>query len=388
MQPTSILTINGRIDVWRVRWHCREEGSETPADRWLDEAEATISEGVREMACRLNQDSGSFKKTAANLARAAHWSIGKEALRQLVEREGKLVLRAGQRAELQPEWTAEDCRTETGVSRLYLGCDGVQVPLVTEVEKQKRRTKIREKRRRRGRRCLPLPRATAGADQTYKEFKVANFYDETMTHRYVGVTSGNHEAAGRLMQRMACQLELSKAQEKVANVDGAPWIRNQIEFHGLVDAIGLDFYHLRENVQKSRRIVFGEESVQGQGMAGGSDAHVSARGLRCRLGATGRLAFSLAIAGQTKGSQPPAALCGGAKSDDPIPGVPPSRLADWQRAYGKRVQNHHATGQRTRPPLEWSQRRSDDGPRLPGRQPHVANLLDNSNARKELSAAR
>jgi len=264
MQPTSVLTINGRIDVWRVRWHCQQEGSEAPADRWLDEAEATISEGVREMACRLNQDSGSFEKTAANLARAAHWSISKEALRQLVEREGKQVLRALQRAELQPEWTAEDCPVETGVSRLYLGCDGVQVPLVTEEEKQKRRTKIRDKRRRRGRRCRPLPRATTGADQAYKEFKVANFYDETMKHRYVGATSGDHEAAGRLMQRMACQLELSKAKEKVANVDGAPWIRNQIEFHGLVDVIGLDFYHLRENVQKSRRIVFGEESAQGK----------------------------------------------------------------------------------------------------------------------------
>lgn len=73
MQPTSVLTINGRIDVWRIRWHCRLEGSETPADRWLDEAESTISEGVREMACRLNQSSSSFAKTAANLARAAHW---------------------------------------------------------------------------------------------------------------------------------------------------------------------------------------------------------------------------------------------------------------------------------------------------------------------------
>ena len=80
--------------MWRIRWHCRQEGSETPADSWLDEAEATISEGVREMACRLNQGSSSFEKTAANLARAAHWSISKEALRQLVEREGKLVLRA------------------------------------------------------------------------------------------------------------------------------------------------------------------------------------------------------------------------------------------------------------------------------------------------------
>ena len=180
------------------------------------------------MACRLNQGSSSFEKTAANLARAAHWSISKEALRQLIEREGKLVLRALQRAELQPEWTAADCQATEGVSRLYLGCDGVQVPLVTEEEKQKRRTKIREKRRRRGRRCRPLPHAKTGADQTYKEFKVANFYDETMEHRYVGATSGDHAAAGRLMQRMACQLELSKTREKVANMDGAPWIRNQI----------------------------------------------------------------------------------------------------------------------------------------------------------------
>ncbi len=172
------------------------------------------------MACRLNQDSASFAKTAANLARAAHWSISKEALRQLIEAEGKVVVRALQRGELQPEWTAAECLTAEGVSRMYLGCDGVQVPRVTVAEKQKRRTKTREKRRCRGRRCQPLPRAKTGADQAYKEFKVANFYDETMTHRYVGATRGDHEAAGRLMQRMACQLELSQAQEKVANVDG------------------------------------------------------------------------------------------------------------------------------------------------------------------------
>jgi hypothetical protein len=259
-----VLTINGRIEVWRIRWHCPAEGSETVADGWLDEAEATITQGVREMACRLNQGSTSFEKTAENLARAAHLSISKEALRQLIEGEGKVVLRALQRGVLEPDWTAEECRTPEGVSRLYLGCDGVNVPLVTEEEKQKRRTKIRQKRRQRGRKCRALPRAKTGADQSYKEFRVANFYDETMDHRYVGATSGDHEAAGRLMQRMASQVDLPQAQEKVANVDGAPWIRNQIEFHGLVDAIGLDFYHLRENLQKSRRIVFGEDSPAGK----------------------------------------------------------------------------------------------------------------------------
>jgi hypothetical protein len=47
------------------------------------------------------------------------------------------------------------------------------------------------------------------------------------------------------------------AQEKMALIDGAPWIRNQIELHGVVDSIGLDFYHLRDYAQKTRRIVFG-----------------------------------------------------------------------------------------------------------------------------------
>src|SRR5271155_764766 len=95
-QLISVLTTNGRIDVWRIRWHCPQEGSETAADAWLDEAEATISKGVREMACRLNQGSNSFEETAGNLAHAAHLSISKEALRQLIEGEGKAVLKAMQ----------------------------------------------------------------------------------------------------------------------------------------------------------------------------------------------------------------------------------------------------------------------------------------------------
>jgi hypothetical protein len=258
-----VLTINGRIELWRVRWHCPLAGSEVLADGWPDEAEATISEGVREMACRLNQGATSFRQTAEHLARAAHLSISSETLRQVIEGEGKRLLRALHQGTLGPAWSAADCRTAEHSSRLYLGCDGVKVPLVTEAEKQKRRAALREKRRR-GRRCRPLPRPKSGSDQPYKEFRVAHFYDETMKHRYVGATSGDHEAAGRLMQRMASQVQLRTAAEKVANIDGAPWIRNQIEFHGLVDAIGLDFYHLRENAQKARRGVFGEDAPEGK----------------------------------------------------------------------------------------------------------------------------
>lgn len=263
-QAYSVLTINGRMRLRRVRWHCPQDGSETIADRLLDEVESTVSEGVREMACRLNQDASSFQKTAENLRRAAHLEISKESLRQLVEKEGKAVLRQMQRAELTPDWSSEDCQTEQDVTRVYIGCDGVKVPLVTDEEKKKRRKHIRQKRRRSGRKCRPLPRAKTGADCAYKDFKVAYLYSEDKRHRSVGVTAGNHEAAGRLLRRMSDQIQLSCSDEQIALIDGAPWIRNQIVFHGLTQNIGLDFFHLQENAQKARRGLFGEESQDGQ----------------------------------------------------------------------------------------------------------------------------
>jgi len=259
-----VLSINGRMCLRRVRWHCPRDGSETPIDRVLDETEATISEGVREMACRVNQDASSFQKAAANLGRTAHIEVSKETLRQLIEGEGRAVLKAMQRAELSPAWSSADCTTDEGTCRVYLGCDGVKVPLVTDDEKKKRRRNIRHKRSRRGRKCKPLPRPKTGTDNAYKEFKVGYLYDEKKVRRSVGVTAGNHEAAGRMLRRMGDQVGLLEADERIALIDGAPWIRNQIEFHGLTSDIGLDFYHLRDYAQQTRRSVYGEASKEGQ----------------------------------------------------------------------------------------------------------------------------
>ena len=257
-QPYSVLTINGRTRLWRTRWHDPAVGSCTPSDAWLDEVEATISEGVREMCCRINQGCTSFRQASAHLARTAHLEISAETLRQVVEAEGKAVLRLFQQGELSPDWTAADCTTASGVTRVYQGCDGVKVRIVTDAEKKQRRATLRKKRQQRGRKAQPLPRLKVGADNAYKEFRIVHFYDQALKRRFVQATSGNHEATGRLMRRMGLQIELSQAQEKVALIDGAPWIRNQIELHGMMDAIGLDFYHLRDYAQKTRRVVFGQ----------------------------------------------------------------------------------------------------------------------------------
>ncbi len=258
-QGYSLLTINGRICLRRIRWHDATTGSCTQLDQIVDEAEQAISHGVCEMACRLNRGATSFRMTAENLARAANLHVSHETLRVLIETAGRSVLKAQQQGTLTPSWQAKDCSTPAQQTRVYLGCDGVLVPLITHEEKQKRRRKIREKRQKRGRRCRPLPACKPGADQAYKEFKLAVFYDEDQTHRYVCGTSGDHTQAGRMMRRMATQLQLATADEKVANVDGAPWIRNEIELHGLVDAIGLDYYHLRDYVQRTRLAVYGEQ---------------------------------------------------------------------------------------------------------------------------------
>ncbi|HYT88036.1 MAG TPA: hypothetical protein VEL76_04895 [Gemmataceae bacterium] len=76
----------------------------------------------------------------------------------------------------------------------------------------------------------------------------------------MSVTREDWEAAGRLMRRDAGRVGLDKADDKVAVVDGSEWLKNQLQRQSLpLDEVGLDFYHLAENVPKARRAVYGEE---------------------------------------------------------------------------------------------------------------------------------
>ena len=127
----------------RRRWHAAGHGTRTPLDVWVASAEATISLGVRAMACRRNGDGKNFDKAAANLARTAQVAVSGETLRQLVETEGQRVVRAQQSGALAVGWSAADCQTATGTTRLYFGSDGVMVPLVTAAEKRTRRDQIK-----------------------------------------------------------------------------------------------------------------------------------------------------------------------------------------------------------------------------------------------------
>lgn len=263
-QEASWLTVNGRIRLARVRWHAADEGSTTPLDDFLDEAQKALTRGVREMLCRLNQCSSSFAKTAENLKHLTTIQVSSETARQVIEAEGQDMAEAMRRGRIAFGWTAEDCPTEQGPTRAYVGCDGVKVPVVTDQEKRKRRERIKQKRRRSGKRRRPLKPLKAGADQSFKEARIVTAYDESQEHRAVVVTSGDCEATGRLIRGLVVTLQLEKADETIANIDGAPWIRNQLEYHHAVDRIGLDYFHLKDYAQKTRREVFGEGTDAGQ----------------------------------------------------------------------------------------------------------------------------
>jgi len=255
--------------LYRRWWYLLEIGSTAPADDLLDSQGATITPGVLEMACRENLGTTSFRRAADNLARLGQVVLGAEQLRLAVEAAGRRVLQAQQKGHIPPAWTAKDCRVageeNCPVTRMYTGCDGVMVPIITEAEKQKRREKVKTKRRRCGKKRKPLPPRKRGANRPWKEFKVVYFYSQDMRRQHVAFTHRSREATGQLMRREADRLRFREANQRVAIVDGAPWIREQMELHlAELDGLGLDFYHLSENVHRARHAVFGKESKEGK----------------------------------------------------------------------------------------------------------------------------
>jgi hypothetical protein len=270
--PRSTLTGNGRVSLSRRRWQGPGGGGVVPADALLDAAEATVSLGARELGCRTAADARSFARAAANLKLVGQLTLSTELLRQVAEQEGKGLLRAGESGDLEPGWKAEDCLVKTPggreVSRVYLGVDGFMAPLLTDAEKQARRRQVVAARRQRGKdkpKLPPLPPRRKGADGRYKEFKLVQFHDESMEHRIVSVTRKPCGEAGRIMRRDARRIGFERAEQRLANVDGGPWIINQIMLWTVtLTGLCLDFFHLGKHLDEGKRMTFGEDSQPGK----------------------------------------------------------------------------------------------------------------------------
>ncbi len=268
-----MLCVAGRVSLRRTWWHSPASGSSAPLDAWIMRDGASLTPGVREMACRLNNDAASFEKAADNLRRAAQIALSAEQLRLVVTEEGRRVIPLQQAGAIPTAFTAKDCRVpdQPDQTRMYAGVDGVMVPLVTEAEQKKRREKAVQKRRvlaAKGRTLKPLPPRRPGSDLPYKEFKTITFYDQTNEHRHIVLARIKRTGVGAVLKREAARLKFLEAGERIGVVDGASWIPPQFEEAALrLDGLGLDFYHLSENVHRCRRLVFGEKHEAGTAWA-------------------------------------------------------------------------------------------------------------------------
>jgi hypothetical protein len=257
--------VNGTLRLKRVRWWSHDQGCDETLDGLIGLAAEKVSLGVRQMCCRVAVNQQGFGRSAEHLSQLAQIRISPERLRVIAEREGRRVLEVTAAGGLPASFLAGDCETApNGPTRLYTGVDGVKVPMVTAEEKAKRRRNRGKKRV--GSRPRRMRR---GADNRYKEFKIATFYDESNDHRQVAVTSGDHQVLGRLVRREASRLRLTDADEKIAVVDGADWIRNQLNRNvPVLDAIVLDFYHLSEHLWSAANSGLGQESEPAKTFAG------------------------------------------------------------------------------------------------------------------------
>jgi hypothetical protein len=262
-----VASVNGRLGLSRTRWFAPGQGSDCPLDRLIDETEATVSVGVRQLCCREGGNARSFARGRENLKHAAKIDVGEELFRQVVESEGKAVLKASAEEQLELDWSASGCKQTTPqgqeTTRLYASADGVLVPTITQAEKDKRREGVLARRaempRAQRRRLKRLGAVRKGTDQRYKQVYVTAFYDQDQEHRLVGVTRKQAKGLQQLLRREAARVHLRAAAERIGMVDGAVCLRNNLE--GLpLQAILLDFYHLSKHVGEAAVETFGAET--------------------------------------------------------------------------------------------------------------------------------
>lgn len=261
----DVLTAGGEVRLQRKYYWSQRDGGVCPADELAGIGQSNLSAGARELGCLMGigQD---FEQAARDLKRVGGILLGKERLRQVVEGEAPQVRRLRDTGALAPAWSAEQAKLEDGKSRVYAGVDGVMVPTVTQVEKDKRRKAHAVRRQQRSAAGVdnlkPLPPARPGSDERFKEMKIGLFYDQEKSRRHAFVSQADGKAFGKLLGAHAASIHLDRADEKLSLTDGAKWIFKQVVLWLLcLDAVLLDFYHLAQHVHEAARRCLGENEA-------------------------------------------------------------------------------------------------------------------------------
>lgn len=251
-----MLTGVGTVTVHRRYFWSRATGGLCPVDRPLGVSDGSVTRGARRIGCTLGVIHD-FDQAAEDLHTVAAIRVSPERLRPMVEAEGRRIMEARSSGALAPAWSASE------VDPMYVGVDGVKVRAVTEAEKKKRRQQHERRRKEREQAVIgnakPLPLASPGTTDTFKEMKIGLYYDQDKKRVFTFATQEDHLGFGRLLEKYAARLKLSESPTLLSITDGAPWIRNRILDHlPYIDAMLLDFYHFSEHIGDTAKCCLGE----------------------------------------------------------------------------------------------------------------------------------
>lgn len=259
-----VLTVGGALELSRRYFWAPGQAGIYPADAAAGIDAGNVSPGACEILCRMGMVSD-FAQAAEDATRIGNVAVSPERLRQIVEMEAARIEQARNRGGLPAAWKAGDAALagSPGRTRVYGGIDGVMAPLVTQVEKDKRRRQQAIRRPQRSAckigNTQPLAKARPGSAERYKEMKIGVFYDQSKARRHVFATQQDHAGFGPLLAAHAKQVQLEKADESITLTDGAKWIFAVICLVlGRVTATLLDFYHLSQHVHEAAKACLGE----------------------------------------------------------------------------------------------------------------------------------
>lgn len=236
-------------------------------DKLLDDTEAAVTVGVRQMCSREGTNARSFARGAENMKAVGQLSMGEELFRQIVESEGKLVLLAMESEQLELDWSARDCVALTPAgeptTRMQASGDGVLVPVTTQAEKDKRRQTVKKwrketPRKKRGK-LKRLPAVKKGSDKHYKQIYLSQFYDQPRNHRLVGLTRHGPEGLRHILERDAERVKFGEAKERQGLADGAVCLKTNLEVLP-VQLTTLDFFHFGEHVKEAAAATLGPDT--------------------------------------------------------------------------------------------------------------------------------
>ena len=139
-----MLTADGEIELSRPYFWARGHAGVFPADALSGIETGRVSRGATEILCRMGMTQD-FRQAAEDAKRIGNVPVCSERLRLLVEAQAAAITASRNSGATKAAWTHVDATVEASAkpgspTRIYAGVDGVMAPIVTQAEKDKRRT--------------------------------------------------------------------------------------------------------------------------------------------------------------------------------------------------------------------------------------------------------